>query len=444
MSRLLLISLLFVGSFFVVQGKAHAQNDPCNPLFVTQYSVISCIFTNIVEVAPEIDIIRTMINSPSVIIVNFIMSVLADSSWDELILCSREQQPFLQQCRVGESSTCGFSITRQNTRGNGSLFGFAHKVGYVISQPDILPVNLALWFKDEVKDIPVLGDSAFAQTVNYPNVIAAEFVLTLWRQFRNLAYGFLSLVMIVIGIMIMVRKKANPQMVITMQNAIPRVIIAMVLITFSYPIGATAASFTGPLMKLSGDVLAGVADLCAGSNEPVNFGGLSLLILMFPMVMLDTGSIPTGIGTITILSFVLMFALLIMLMAFFSMVLVYIKILGSIVFAPIRFALGAIPGNESNTIDWFKLLAARVLSIPAMFFMISLAYRIPLYAFVTGFGGTNFLGFSGTFIAGILGSAQNSLMWTIAPFIMLMLLGQTLSIPKKVEEMFMGPPQRKR
>ncbi len=116
--------------------------------------------------------------------------------------------------------------------------------------------------------------------------------------------------------------------------------------------------------------------------------------------------------------------------------------MASIVFAPIIFAFGAIPGNEDMISHWFKVLAARVLSIPAMFFMISLAYRIPLYAFTTGYGGNNYLGFSGTIFAELLGSAQNALIWLITPFIMFMLLAQTLSVPKKIEEMILGKPKR--
>ncbi len=61
-------------------------------------------------------------------------------------------------------------------------------------------------------------------------------LLGLWRGFRNIAYGFLILVMVGIGFAVLFRTKIDPRTVISIQNALPRVIVTLILITFSYAI----------------------------------------------------------------------------------------------------------------------------------------------------------------------------------------------------------------
>jgi len=54
---------------------------------------------------------------------------------------------------------------------------------------------------------------------------------------RYLTWSYV-LLLVVMGIMIMTRKKINPQAVVTVQNVLPRVAISVVLVFFSYAIGA--------------------------------------------------------------------------------------------------------------------------------------------------------------------------------------------------------------
>jgi hypothetical protein len=58
----------------------------------------------------------------------------------------------------------------------------------------------------------------------------------LWLLFRNFSFLLMVLVMIAIGFMIMFRTKINAQTVISLENALPKIVIAMILITFSYAI----------------------------------------------------------------------------------------------------------------------------------------------------------------------------------------------------------------
>lgn len=72
-----------------------------------------------------------------------------------------------------------------------------------------------------------------AQGIGYK---ALEPMIPLWKAFRNLAFSLYIIIFAVIGFMIMFRTKVNAQTVITIQNAIPNLIITLILITFSYAI----------------------------------------------------------------------------------------------------------------------------------------------------------------------------------------------------------------
>lgn len=58
----------------------------------------------------------------------------------------------------------------------------------------------------------------------------------IWKIFRDVSYLLLVMVLIGIGFMIMFRVKINPQTVISLENALPRIVLSLVLITFSFAI----------------------------------------------------------------------------------------------------------------------------------------------------------------------------------------------------------------
>lgn len=62
----------------------------------------------------------------------------------------------------------------------------------------------------------------------------------IWIVFRNLAYLLFVLIIIALGFMIMFRSKIGAQAEITIETILPRIVIALLLITFSYPIAGFA------------------------------------------------------------------------------------------------------------------------------------------------------------------------------------------------------------
>ncbi len=61
-------------------------------------------------------------------------------------------------------------------------------------------------------------------------------LLTLWGAFRNISYLLFVLVFVVVGIAIMLRVRIDPRTVMSIQNQIPKLVIGIVMVTFSFAI----------------------------------------------------------------------------------------------------------------------------------------------------------------------------------------------------------------
>lgn len=61
-------------------------------------------------------------------------------------------------------------------------------------------------------------------------------ILNVWKTFRDITYLFFVAVFLIIGIAIMLRVRIDPRTVMTIQNQIPKLIIGILLVTFSFAI----------------------------------------------------------------------------------------------------------------------------------------------------------------------------------------------------------------
>ncbi|MCL5434780.1 MAG: hypothetical protein M1405_00085 [Patescibacteria group bacterium] len=61
-------------------------------------------------------------------------------------------------------------------------------------------------------------------------------LIGVWSVFRNIVYLIFILVFVIIGIAIMLRVKIDPRTVMTIQNQIPKIIIGLLMVTFSFAI----------------------------------------------------------------------------------------------------------------------------------------------------------------------------------------------------------------
>lgn len=68
-------------------------------------------------------------------------------------------------------------------------------------------------------------------------------ITNLWIAFRNIAYLLFVILFIVIGFAVMLRAKIDPRTVMTIENQIPKLIVALILITFSFAIAGFVIDF---------------------------------------------------------------------------------------------------------------------------------------------------------------------------------------------------------
>ncbi|MDP3941306.1 MAG: hypothetical protein Q8Q49_03255 [bacterium] len=113
----------------------------------------------------------------------------------------------------------------------GGLFGFTTNM---ISAMYVPPASTGQ-FIGYLKDSFGITHSVHAQQTG-AGFQGLGAVQKLFITFRNLVYILLVIIFVIVGIAIMLRVKIDPRTVMTIQNQIPKLIIAIVLVTFSYAI----------------------------------------------------------------------------------------------------------------------------------------------------------------------------------------------------------------
>jgi hypothetical protein len=61
-------------------------------------------------------------------------------------------------------------------------------------------------------------------------------LINIWASFRNIVYLLFVVVFVLVGIAVMLRIQIDPRTVMTIENQLPRIIIGLILVTFSYAI----------------------------------------------------------------------------------------------------------------------------------------------------------------------------------------------------------------
>lgn len=97
----------------------------------------------------------------------------------------------------------------------------------------------------------------------------------IWAETRNITYILYVTILIVIGFMIMFRNKIGGQMMVSVSNSIPQLIIGLVLVTFSFAIVGFALDIGKMLMVVSNNVLVNLQD--SGTSRPIQLGSISYM-----------------------------------------------------------------------------------------------------------------------------------------------------------------------
>lgn len=250
------------------------------------------------------------------------------------------------------------------------------------------------YVKESIQN-PFGATPAYAQGLGFSSLRP---VLNLWRLFRNLAYFFFVILFLIVGIMIALRKEGG-KTAITIQQALPKMVVSLLLITFSYAI----AGFMIEIMYLAIYLMIGVFSTPNSIDNQLAWSNLSQIAfqrsifenganlftsvannvasnfaemvadIMGSLQQSDAISDVVGIGAGLIMFLVIAVALLVNLFRiFFGLLKAYAGLFFSVIFAPIQLLIGAMPGQ--NTFGaWIQGILSNLLVFPTVIFFILIA-----------------------------------------------------------------------
>ncbi|MBW7955127.1 hypothetical protein H3C66_00170 [Patescibacteria group bacterium] len=243
-----------------------------------------------------------------------------------------------------------------------------------------------------------IAQPAYAQGLGFSSL---DPVLDTWKAFRNVAYLFYVIMFLVIGFMIMFRQKISSQAVVSAQQALPKIIVSLIAVTFSYAIAGLlidamyivmylivglfpAATFGNPGSEQSlkdiamdrnifqiGTYLLTSAGTLQNAQESVR----AMIRSAFDTQLSGVGD---ALGLIGGLTFAVVFALATLFgifRLFFELLKTYISIIISIVLSPLALMLGALPGNNAFQ-AWIKTLVANLAVFPGILLILVLAFML--------------------------------------------------------------------
>ncbi|MFH1565841.1 MAG: hypothetical protein ABIB98_01410, partial [bacterium] len=189
------------------------------------------------------------------------------------------------------------------------------------------------YYADSLMRKGILGKNAYAASDNW--LLSTGVILETWENLRTVAYVLFVLAFVIIGFMIMFRKRIDPQTIVTIQNSLPNVIISLILITFGYPIAAMIFNTCGALIAwiINLDPFKIVyATPAAEINAQIAVNILTQLMQLGPLV----NNNPAAQGAATTVVIFTVFFWIILCIAFivslFAMLFTLIKALGKLVF----------------------------------------------------------------------------------------------------------------
>lgn len=258
-----------------------------------------------------------------------------------------------------------------NTNQEFSLYGFFYNnsssgIGYVLRKINRLEV------------VPE------AQAQGFGFSTAADTVQVLWVAVRNITYALLVLAIIALSFMIMFRVKLSPQTVISVQSVLPKVIITIILITFSYAIAGLLIDLMYVVIGILSAVISSAQistlspvelfkDLTVDRNAFVLTWQFALVWFFAALATTVSQGFIGGILALLFTIVVIIMALFISFKIMWVLIKTYVNILLLIITSPLQILLGLL--TPSGGIGpWAKSMLANLMVYPVVGMMFLLAF----------------------------------------------------------------------
>lgn len=254
---------------------------------------------------------------------------------------------------------------------------FAGGISALYTNPPASGVQEIKYTASKLFDYTTGIEPAYAQGYGFDGLNSGGAVRTLWTASRNMAYLIMTILLIASGFLIMFRVKINPQTVVSLQTMIPKLIITMILVTFSFAIAGLVIDLIYVLIATFVGIL-GANEVITNVPSAINtlttrgffrYAALqaptSILLLLVALVaitislpfILATGFGFFGIGIGIFIALLGLWAIIIVAKIFIMMFRSYIMLILQIIIAPLQIMLDLIPGQNGFG-NWFRNLLA--------------------------------------------------------------------------------------
>ena len=348
--------------------------------------------------------------------------------------------------RLGMCGILGEACTKNPSDGDKnfthSFFGLiASGLTFPYANP---PASGVEWVRSGLQNAGFVPNSYATDGIGFSSL---KPLTEIWVMFRNIAFTLIVLFIVIVGFMIMFRFKINPQTIVTLSNALPRLVITLLMISFSFAIGGflidlmyivtifgvkvvgttllpqdtqkmfidsvttggTGRLFdlifwNGETFKLGGALfsmmppiinqmvrliaVAGVMFIIRSGNNPIGdymlggkagniatFDGVAGSLIALAAWIIIPGLVFLFLPLILSLLILLFTGLLVFFRILFMLFAAYLRIVISIIFAPIILLAEILPGRNAFS-KWFKTLVADLLLFPLTLILITLSSAI--------------------------------------------------------------------
>jgi hypothetical protein len=286
------------------------------------------------------------------------------------------------------------------------------------------PLSGITYFKNWGRKLNLIPE-AKAQSAGF-GFLALKPILEMWKASRNIAYALFVLIIVALAFMIMFRVKISPQVIITVQSALPKIVLALILITFSYAIAGFLVDLMYVVIGLISLIGTQFFPFGVSSTVVFNFltkgqpwaleiqaGVLSLFILYLILFLIGfillvvnflgaiqvallgaigvaLGSLITATGIGALIGLLLLVLLIIVLLwmfvkIFWMLIKTYANLLLLIIFAPFQIAFGALMPTVGFT-KWLRSFISNLAVFVVVGTLFLLSFSFLFQAVWMGYG----------------------------------------------------------
>ena len=269
------------------------------------------------------------------------------------------------------------------------------------------PVSGIKYFANLGEKIGIIKPVYAGEKQNDGTFAFFEKIIPIWTAFRNIAYVLFVLILVGMGFAIMFRMKISPQAVITIQSALPRVILGLILITFSLAIAGLIMDVIGFIQRLIISIFIGNGGIfykIGGNIGEISKEALGLAQKLFKgdtaiavgqAIILFSGAFGILIISVMFGPIGILLGLIISILVFIALLRVlwtalkaYAMIILNIIFAPLQILVGVLPANTLIA-DWFKNIIANAAVFPVITAMWMVASYLTLQGLSVLLNGEN-------------------------------------------------------